>query len=127
MSGPAIVQNDRIVGQCPIHQIPSPSGAPQPSPPLPFSAPLTLGLATNVQIGGKPAAVLGSSGYNSPAHAGLHASDPYMVAMVQVGRVATGSSTVLIEGKPAATAQSACTCCVTPGQLVATVTTVLIG
>ena len=43
MPGPAIVMNDRIVGACPIHQIPNPAtGVPQPAPPMPFSAPITL-------------------------------------------------------------------------------------
>jgi uncharacterized Zn-binding protein involved in type VI secretion len=128
MSAPAIVQGDRIVGQCPIHQIPNPAtGAPQPSPPLPFSAPLALGLVSTVQIGGKPAAVLGSSGYNTPPHIGLHPSDPYLVPTMQEGKIVSGSGTVQIGGKPAATAQSACTCCVTPGQLTPSVMNVLIA
>ena len=43
MGTPTAVMGDRITGQCPIHQIPNPtSGVPQPAPPMPFSAPLTL-------------------------------------------------------------------------------------
>jgi uncharacterized Zn-binding protein involved in type VI secretion len=128
MGAPAIVMGDKITGQCPIHMIPnSATGAPQPSPPLPFSAPLTMDLVTTVMIGGKAAAVAGSSGLNTPPHVGLHPSDPYMVPTMEKGQVVVGSVTVMIGGKPAATAQSTCTCCATPGTLVPTVTTVLIG
>lgn len=95
---------------------------------MPFSAPLLQGLATKVMIGGKPAAVAGASGYNTPPHIPpLAPSDPFMVPTMQVGRVVVGSMTVLIESKPAATQQSTAMCCMTPGQLVPSVMTVLIG
>jgi uncharacterized Zn-binding protein involved in type VI secretion len=129
MGSPAIVMGDKVTGVCAIHQIPNPaSGAPQPSPaPLPFSAPLTQGLSTKVLIGGKAAAVLGSSGYNTPPHVGLHGTDPFMTPTLQVGRVISGSSTVLIESKPAATLSSSTLCCVESGSLIPTVSDVLIG
>ena len=59
MGAPAIVMGDRITGMCPIHQIPAGPGRRQPAPPMPFSAPLTIGTVPNVLIGGKPAAVDG--------------------------------------------------------------------
>jgi len=126
---PAVVLNDPIRGLCMIHQIPNPAtGVPQPSPaPLPFSAPLTLGLAMTVLIGGKPAAVQGSSGLNAPPHIGLHATDPFMVPTQQQGRIVRGSLTVLFEGKPAAKTGSSCTCCMEPGQVVGSAISVLIG
>jgi uncharacterized Zn-binding protein involved in type VI secretion len=128
MGAPAIVMGDKIQGVCAIHQIPNPaSGVPQPGPPMPFSAPITIGTVATVQIGGKPAAVMGCSGMNTPPHVGLHATDPYMAPPTQIGRILAGSATVMIGGQPAATATSQCTCCVTPGSLVPTVTTVLIG
>ena len=128
MGTPAIVQADRINGSCTIHQVPSPSsGAPQPAPPMPFSSPLLQGLSANVRIGGKAAATLGSSGTNTPAHVGLHASDPYAVASMQTGRVVGGSAAVLIGGQPAATASAQATCCATPGTLVPGIANVLIG
>jgi uncharacterized Zn-binding protein involved in type VI secretion len=128
MGAPAIVMGDRITGQCPNHLMPNPaSGAPQPSPPLPVSAPLLQSVVSTVLIGGKPAAVVGSSGMNTPPHVGLHPSDPFLGPPTQMGRVTRGSATVLIGGRPAATAQSACTCCSVPGMLVPTVQTVLIG
>jgi len=128
VGAPAIVMNDRITGTCAIHQVPNPaSGAPQPGPPMPFSAPITIGTVATVLIGGKPAAVMGCSGLNTPPHVGLHVSDPYVAPPAQIGRIVSGSPTVLIGGQPAATASSRATCCLTPGSLVPTVTTVLIG
>ena len=129
MGAPAIVMGDKVTGICPIHQIPNPAafGAPTPGPPMPFSAPILLGLVNNVLIGGKPAAVMGSSGFNTPPHIGLHVSDPNMMPPTQVGRVLTGSPSVLIGGQPAATVQSQAMMCTAPGTLVPTVVTVLIG
>jgi uncharacterized Zn-binding protein involved in type VI secretion len=129
MGQPAVVMGDRINGTCSVHQMPNPSsGAPQPAPPMPFSAPLLQGLSTKVQIGGKAAAIVGSNGYNTPPHVGLHASDPCMAPTSQSGRVMAGSTSVLIEGKPAARSGDACTMCAgLPGQLVGTASTVLIG
>jgi len=128
MGTPAIVMNDQIQGVCAIHQIPNPaSGVPQPAPPMPFSAPITTGTVSSVLIGNQPAAVMGSSGYNTPPHVGLHASDPFMVPTMQVGRILSGSATVMIGNQPAATQSSQALCCSTPGSLVPSVTTVLIG
>lgn len=129
MGQPAAVMNDQITGRCSIHQVPNPtSGAPQPSPaPLPFAAPLTRGLATSVVVEGRPAVIAGSSGLNTPPHIGLHASDPYMAPTMQEGRVTTGSATVWFEGRPAVASGAPCTCCVEPGRLTGSATSVSIG
>jgi uncharacterized Zn-binding protein involved in type VI secretion len=129
MGNPAVVMGDKIQGTCSVHQIPNPSsGAPQPAPPMPFSAPLLQSVDTTVLIGGKAAVVMGSSGMNTPPHVGLHASDPSMSPSMQTGRVTKGSATVLIGGKGAARTGDTCVMCAgAPGQLVGTATTVLIG
>lgn len=127
MGAPAVVMNDRIMGQCLTHQIPSPTGAPSPAPPMPFSAPLVQALATSVLIGGKPAAVQGSWGLNTPPHAGLHASDPHALPNLQRGTLMSGSATVFFDGVAAGTTSSACTMCLEPGQVVSSVTSVLVG
>jgi uncharacterized Zn-binding protein involved in type VI secretion len=122
--GQPLVMGDKIQGQCAIHQVPNPAtGAPQPSPaPMPFSAPLLSGLESTVTIGGKPVAVMGSSGYNLPPHVGLHPADPYMVPTMQEGKVLTGSPTVTAGGKAIATSDSQVSMCAqVPGQPVATV------
>ncbi len=127
MGAPAIVMGDRITGMCPNHLIPGPLGFPVPSPPLPFSSPITMGTIATVLMGGKPAAVLGSWGLNSPPHVGLHPSDPFLAPPTEKGTILSGSPTVFIGGKPAATASSQAQCCMTPGTLVSTSATVLIG
>lgn len=127
MGAPAIVMGDRITGMCPNHLISGPLGAPAPSPPLPFSSPITMGTIATVLIGGKPAAVLGSWGLNTPPHVGLHPSDPYLAPPTEKGTILSGSPTVLIGGQPAATGSSQAQCCVIPGTLVPTTAMVLIG
>lgn len=125
MPAPAIVLGDRINGVCP-HLLIGPLGVPIPAP-LPFSAPITQATVATVLIGGKPAAVVGSFGQNTPPHVGLHATDPFLAPPMEVGRIVAGSPTVLFGGMPAASLSSTVTCCVVPGFLVPTVMTVLIG
>ena len=126
MGSPALVMGDRISGTCPNHLIPSASGT-QPAGPLPFSAPITQGLNQNVQIGGKPAAVIGSSGYNTPPHIGI-VDGSFATPTMQVGKIVSGSSSVLIGGVPAATFQSNATICASSATAVGPgVATVQIG
>ena len=128
MGAPAAVAGDQITGACVGHQMIGPTGTPAPAPPMPFAAPITTGLARSVLICGKPAAMAGAGGMCTPPHVGLHASDPAMLPIAQQGSVLTGSTTVLIEGAPAATAASTVRLCFAPGSsLMATAATVLIG
>jgi len=127
MGAPPLVMGDKITGTCVGHLAIGPLGVPVAAPPLPFAASIALGLSPNVNFGGKAAATAGASGQNGQPHAGLHASDPCMLPTAQIGHVVSGSATVLINGKPAATQQSRCTCCVVPGNGVPSVMTVLIG
>lgn len=124
-----LVMGDKIQGQCSIHQIPNPAtGAPQPGPPMPFSAPLLMGLEPTVTIGGKAVAVIGSQGMNTPPHVGLHPADPFMVPTTQQGTVMSGSPTVTAGGKPIATTSSQVTMCAqVPGQPISTVTDVTVA
>lgn len=127
MGEPAAVMGDRVTGTCAGHTVPAPSGNPTPAPPLPFVAPLQSDLASSVLIRGKPAAVVGSRGVNTPPHAGLHPSDPHLAPAAQAGTVVGGSASVLFESKPAAKTGSACTLCLGPGTLTGSAVTVLIG
>ena len=129
MGQPAAVMGDQIVGTCPLHLIPNPaSGVPQPGPPVPFMAPITLGTVPTVLVGGAPAAVVGASGINTPPHIGLHPLDPFFLPNAQVGIVTMGSPTVLIGGIPAVRMGDSATCCGQPvGTVMATKVTVLIS
>lgn len=124
----AATMNDRVNGTCAVHLVPSASGT-QPAGPLPFSAVLVQGLATSVMIAGKPAAVVGSSGYNTPPHPpGL--TDPAgTTPTLQMTNVVGGSSSVLFEGKPAARTGDSATLCtgVPAGTVLGTAATVMIG
>ncbi len=83
-----------------IVMIPSPGG-PVPTPlPHPFTGQLDGGLSTDVNIEGKPAAVLGTTATNTPSHipqGGPFQNPPTIQATIQ-----PGSGTVMINGKPAA-------------------------
>jgi len=128
MGTPAAVMGDRINGICTVYLVPGAAGAPTPAPPMPFSSPLTVALATRTLITGKPATMEGSSGFNTPPHVGLHPSDPFMLPTAQIGRVVKGSASVLIEGRPAAKTGSPSTINAgVPGQLTGSAATVLIG
>jgi uncharacterized Zn-binding protein involved in type VI secretion len=101
MGQPAAKQDDQIIGtDTHIVMIPSPGG-PIPTPlPHPFTGKLDGELSGDVNIEGKPAAVVGSTATNSPAHipqGGSFQSPPSDKATIKLG-----SSTVFINGKAAA-------------------------
>jgi uncharacterized Zn-binding protein involved in type VI secretion len=129
MGAPAAVTGDQVTGICPVHLMPNPAtGVPQPAPPLPFAAPITLGVCETVLISGRPAVVMSATGYNSPPHVGLHPADPFFVPLLQQAVITQGSPTVLFGGMPAARTGSAATCCDQPvGTLTGSAATVLIG
>jgi uncharacterized Zn-binding protein involved in type VI secretion len=107
--------------------MPSASGT-QPAGPRAFSAPITLGTKPQVLIGGQAAAVIGASGMNdNPAHAGI-VDGAFAAPAGQIGRITSGSQTVLIGGQAAATISSQATCCTgDPGKLAPGAPTVQIG
>jgi len=82
-----------------------------PTPGLPFAAPLTIGCSMTTTINGKPIALVGATGMNTPPHVGLHASDPFMVPLTQIGTVVASPALTLVEGRPVATTGASCTVC----------------
>lgn len=101
MGMPAAKQGDRVIAtDIHIEQVPSPGG-PVPTPlPNPFSGLLDGGLSADVNIEGKPAAVMGSTATNTPAH--IFKAGPFQNPPKDQATVIAGSATVLINGKPAA-------------------------
>lgn len=130
MGQPAAKQTDRVVAtDIHIVMIPSPGG-PVPTPlPHPFAGQLDGSLSGDVNVEGKPAAVQGSTATNTPSH--IPQGGPFQKPPSNKGTVQLGSTTVLINGKPAARNGDKVTTCNDPADLpvgtVLAVGTVLIG
>ena len=103
MGQPAAAQGDKVMAvDTHILLVPSPGG-PVPTPmPHPFSGTLTGGLSTSVKIGGKAAAVVGSTATNTPSHIPANPAAQFQKQPANKGTVQQGSTTVKINGKPAA-------------------------
>jgi uncharacterized Zn-binding protein involved in type VI secretion len=102
MGKPAAKIGDQVVGvDMHVIMIPAPPGPPVPTPlPHPFNGRITGGCSANVKIGGMPAATVGSTADNMPAH--IPQGGPFQVPPTNKGTIAMGSATVKINGKPAA-------------------------
>jgi uncharacterized Zn-binding protein involved in type VI secretion len=99
MPQPAARQGDPVVGtDTHILLVPSPSGTTPTPMSLPFAGQIASGTSTNVHINGQPAATATSVAQNMPAHIpppGTSFSKP----PTNMGRVVSGSPTVLVNGK----------------------------
>lgn len=130
MGQPAAKQGDQVVAtDVHIIMIPSPGG-PVPTPlPHPFTGILDGNLSANVKVMGMPAATVGSTARNTPPH--IPQDGPFQIPPTNTGVIMMGSSTVMINGKPAArngdTAQTCADPMPNPGGTVVAVGTVLIG
>lgn len=129
---PAAKQGDQVVAvDTHIVMVPSPGG-PVPTPlPHPFSGMLDGGLSTNVNVMGMPAATLGSTANNQPPHIPTPPGTTFQIPPTNQATIMQGSSTVFINGKPAARAGDMVQTCADPvpntaGQLIS-VGTVNIG
>ena len=130
MGQPAAKQGDQVVAtDTHIVMIPSPGG-PVPTPlPHPFLGQLDGSLSKDVNVGGKPAAVQGSTATNTPSH--IPQGGPFQKPPSNRGTVQLGSGTVLINGKPAARNGDKVLTCNDPADLpigtIVAVSTVFIG
>lgn len=130
MGKPAAKQGDRVIAtDTHIVMIPSPGG-PIPTPlPHPFTGLLDGELSPDVKIMGMPAAHVGSTATNIPAH--VPQGGPFQAPPGNRGTIQRGSATVFINGRPAARMGDPATTCNDPADLpVGTVVasgTVLIG
>jgi uncharacterized Zn-binding protein involved in type VI secretion len=129
---PAAKQGDQVVAvDIHIVMVPSPGG-PVPTPlPHPFSGMLDGSLSSNVNIMGMPAATMGSTANNQPPHIPTPPGTAFQIPPTNQATIIRGSSTVFINGKPAARAGDPAQTCADPapnpgGQVIA-VGTVMIG
>jgi uncharacterized Zn-binding protein involved in type VI secretion len=132
MGQPAAKQGDQI-SALDIHivMVPSPTG-PVPTPmPHPFLGIINSNLSTDVNIMGKPAAVVGSIADNTPQHLPTPPGTSFQKPPTNKGTIKIGSPTVKINGKMAARNGDMAETCNDPadipgGQVIA-VGTVMIG
>ena len=131
MGMPAARQGDQVVAvDTHIYLIPAAAGAPVPTPlPSPFNGILSQGLSADVKIMGMFAATVDSVATNTPPH--LPQGGPFQKPPSNQGRIISGSTSVMINGKAAARNGDTAMTCNDPvdlpiGQVVA-VGTVLIG
>ena len=130
MGQPAAKQGDQVLAtDTHIVMIPSPGG-PVPTPlPNPFTGQIDGGLATDVMIDGKPAAVQGSTATNTPSH--IPAGGPFQMPPSNKATIQVGSGTVFVGGKALARNGDTAMTCNDPSDLpagtVIAVSTVLIG
>jgi uncharacterized Zn-binding protein involved in type VI secretion len=129
MGQPAAKEGDQVVA-VDTHVVLDSSSTPVPLP-HPFSGQLNGELSSDVNIEGKPAAIVGSTADNSPVHLPASPGVSFQKPPSNKATVLMGSATVLINGKPAARNGDTATTCNDPadlpaGTIVAT-GTVLIG
>lgn len=133
MGQPAAKQGDRVVGtDIHIVMVPAPPAAPVPTPlPHPYAGMINGGLSSDVKIMGKPAAVVGSTATNTPAHVPLAPGTAFQKPPTNRATIQRGSMTVKINGKPAVRAGDPALTCNDPSDLpvgtVVAVGTVMIG
>jgi len=110
MGMPAAKMGDQILAtDIHIILIPTPGG-PVPTPlPHPFVGIINSGCSTDVKIMSMGAAVQGSKAMNTPPH--IPQGGPFQKPPTNQGEIIFGSTTVMINGKPAArTGDTAKTC-----------------
>lgn len=116
MSLPAAKEGDRILAtDIHIVMLPSPGG-PVPTPlPSPFVGTLDGDLSADVLIEGKAAATKDSTATNTPGH--IPAGGPFQTPPSNSATILAGSSTVHINGKPAARMSDMAQTCNDPADL----------
>jgi uncharacterized Zn-binding protein involved in type VI secretion len=130
MGQPAAKQGDRVMAtDTHIVMIPSAAG-PVPTPlPHPFTGIIDGSLSSDVNIQGKPAATQDSTATNTPSH--IPQGGPFQSPPSNRATIKLGSTTVSINGKPAARNGDTAETCNDPTDLpvgtVMAVATVFIG
>jgi uncharacterized Zn-binding protein involved in type VI secretion len=126
MGLPAAKEGDQIVAtDMHIVLVPAPPGPPVPTPmPHPFSGIINGNVSANVLIMGRPAALVGSTAQNEPPHLPTPPGIGFQLPPTNLATIEMGSSTVLINNRPAARSEDTAVTCNDPipmpvGQVVA--------
>jgi len=114
MGQPAAKQGDRVMATD-LHLIQPPGTTPPIPVPHPFAGILDGGLSADVLIMGMPAATMGSTATNTPAH--VPQGGTFVKPPANRATVLLGSATVLINGKPTARSGDTATTCNDPADL----------
>lgn len=114
MSMPAAKQGDQVLATDTHIILIPPYSTPTPLP-HPFAGMLSGGLSSDVQIGGMPAAILSSTADNAPPH--IPQGGPFQKPPANSGQIIMGSSSVMINGQPAARMGDTATTCNDPADL----------
>jgi uncharacterized Zn-binding protein involved in type VI secretion len=112
MAGPpAAKRGDRILA-LDTHIIQPPGPTSPVAVPHPFTGIIDGGLSADVSIGGQAAATVGSTATNTPSHLPIGGS--FVNPPRNQGEIVTGSSSVRINGQPAARAGDTAKTCNDP-------------
>jgi uncharacterized Zn-binding protein involved in type VI secretion len=126
----AAKQGDRILANDTHIVLVGPSSVPTPLPHA-FNGIIRGALSSNVNIMGKPAATVGSTADNTPAHIATPPGQSFQKPPTNVGKIVLGSGTVSINGKAAARNGDVAETCNDPKELpvgtVVAIGTVFIG
>lgn len=116
MGLPAAKQGDQVLAtDIHIQMVPSPGG-PVPTPlPSPFVGTLDGELSSDVHIAGMAAATVGSTATNTPQH--IPMAGPFQKPPANQATVLQGSTSVFVNGKPAARMGDPATTCNDPADL----------
>lgn len=114
MGKPAAKQGDHVIATD-MHLIQPPGTAPPALVPHSFDGVLNASLSPDVKIESKPAAVVGSVATNQPPH--VPSGGTFVIPPQNKADVITGSTSVFINGKPAARAGDTATTCNDPAPL----------
>ena len=103
MGMPAAKMGDKITAtDTHIVMVPNPSGQTPTPLPHPFVGTIDSGCSTNVMIEGKGAATVGSGATNTPSHIATPPGVSFQAPPTNKGTITMGSTSVMINGKPAA-------------------------
>lgn len=112
MGQPAAARGDRVTATD-THLMVMPDGSQVPTA-LPFSGAFADGLSPDVRIGGRAAAVVGSTAANQPTHAPIPPALAFARPPTNRATVQAGSATVRINGRFAARAGDPAVTCNDP-------------